>query len=381
MPGTTEYERALAENRRYAAQFDRSALPGVPGRKLAVLACMDARMTVEDILAIRTGDAHIIRNAGGLATEDALRSLIISQQLLGTEEVIVIGHTRCGMLTFRDDELRRRLAEQTGTDVDVSFHAFQDLESNIRTQIDLIKAHPWTKDVPVHGLIYEVETGRLREVAAVVGNPAAAADTAAMPELPEVETIARDLKPLVQGATIIGVWTDWPRSIRHPDPGSFGREVVGRADPGRGTARQVAGSVPLRRRRAGRPGQDDGPDLCGASRHHPRPPRPRAVRAGRRALDAVPRHPQVRARRASIGGTRQEPFSAQATRASCLPSTVPNRWRTTSRSSASERDCASGGRGSSRCCWTRASWPGSETSTRTRRFGERDSIRCGPPLV
>lgn len=101
----TEYERALAENRRWAAQFDRSALPGVPGRKLAVLACMDVRLTVEDILAIRTGDAHIIRNAGGLATDDALRSLIISQQLLGTEEVIVIGHTGCGMLTFRDDEL------------------------------------------------------------------------------------------------------------------------------------------------------------------------------------------------------------------------------------------------------------------------------------
>ena len=161
----TEYERALAENRRYAAQFDRSALPGVPGRKLAVLACMDARVTVEDILAIRTGDAHIIRNAGGLATDDALRSLIISQQLLGTEEVIVIGHTRCGMLTFKDDEVRRRLAEQTGVDVDVTFHAFQDLEANIRAQIERINAHPWTKDVPVHGLIYEVETGRLREVA------------------------------------------------------------------------------------------------------------------------------------------------------------------------------------------------------------------------
>ena len=167
MAGTeaTEYERALAENRRYAAQFDRSALPGVPGRKLAVLACMDARITVEDVLAIRTGDAHIIRNAGGLATDDALRSLIISQQLLGTEEVIVIGHTRCGMLTFKDDEVRRRLAEQTGVDVDVTFYAFQDLESNIRAQIERIKAHQWTKDVPVHGLIYEVETGRLREVA------------------------------------------------------------------------------------------------------------------------------------------------------------------------------------------------------------------------
>jgi carbonic anhydrase len=160
----TEYERALAENRRYVAQFDRSALPGVPGRRLAVLACMDARITVEELLAIRTGDAHIIRNAGGLATDDALRSLIISQQLLGTEEVIVIGHTSCGMLTFRDDDLRRRLAQQTGVEVDVDFRAFPDLESNIRAQVDRIRAHPWLKAVPVHGLIFEVETGRLREV-------------------------------------------------------------------------------------------------------------------------------------------------------------------------------------------------------------------------
>jgi carbonic anhydrase len=98
-----ELDRALAENARYAAQFDRSDLPLPPGRRLAVLACMDARLTVEDVLGLRTGDAHIIRNAGGLATDDAIRSLVISQHLLGTEEVIVIEHTGCGMLTFEED--------------------------------------------------------------------------------------------------------------------------------------------------------------------------------------------------------------------------------------------------------------------------------------
>jgi len=162
---SSEYARALAENERYAAQFDRSSLPLPPGRKLAVLACMDARLTVEDVLGLRTGDAHIIRNAGGLATDDAIRSLVISQQLLGTEEVIVIEHTGCGMLTFRDEEVHRDLAARTGEDVDLAFYAFGELEPNLRSQIDRIRAHPWIKDVPVHGLIYEVETGRLRNVA------------------------------------------------------------------------------------------------------------------------------------------------------------------------------------------------------------------------
>ena len=157
--------RALAENDRYAAQFDRSALPLPPGRKLAVLACMDARLTVEDALGLRTGDAHIIRNAGGLATDDAIRSLVISQRLLGTEEVIVVEHTGCGMLTFEDEPVRERIATETGETVDLPLHAFGDLEQNLRDQVARIRAHPWIKDVPVSGLIYEVETGRLRQVA------------------------------------------------------------------------------------------------------------------------------------------------------------------------------------------------------------------------
>src|SRR6266542_372198 len=148
---SSEYARALAENERYAAQFHHSSLPLPPGRKLAVLACMDARLTVEDVLGLRTGDA--------------IRSLVISQQLLGTEEVIVIEHTGCGMLTFRDEEVRRDLAARTGSDVDLPLHAFDELEANLRSQVSRIRTHPWTKDVPVHGLVYDVESGRLKEVA------------------------------------------------------------------------------------------------------------------------------------------------------------------------------------------------------------------------
>jgi carbonic anhydrase len=161
---TPEYVRALQENERYVAQFDRSTLQLPPGRRLAVLACMDARLTVEDVLGLRSGDAHIIRNAGGLASDDAIRSLVISQRLLGTEEVIVIEHTGCGMLTFDDADVRRDIAEQTGTEVDLPLGAFDELEGNLRAQVQRIRSHPWIKDVPVHGLIYEVETGRLREV-------------------------------------------------------------------------------------------------------------------------------------------------------------------------------------------------------------------------
>lgn len=160
----SEFERALAENARYATQFDRSALPLPPGRRLAVLACMDARLTVEDVLALRTGDAHIIRNAGGLATDDAIRSLVISQHLLGTEEIIVIEHTGCGMLTFEDEPVRQRIAEEQGAAVDLPLLAFGDLEANLRAQVERIRRHPWVRDVPIHGLVYEVETGRLRRV-------------------------------------------------------------------------------------------------------------------------------------------------------------------------------------------------------------------------
>jgi carbonic anhydrase len=160
----TEYERALAENARYSAQFDRSELPLPPGRRLAVLACMDARLTVEDVLGLRTGEAHIIRNAGGLATDDAIRSLVISQHLLGTEEIIVIEHTGCGMLTFEDQPVRAKIAADQGASVDLPLLPFPDLEANLASQVDKIRAHPWIKAVPVHGVIYEIETGRIRPI-------------------------------------------------------------------------------------------------------------------------------------------------------------------------------------------------------------------------
>ena len=109
--------------------------------------------------------SHLIRNAGGHATDDAIRSLVISQQLLGTEEVVVTDHTGCGMLRFQDDEGRRDLAERTGSQVDLPLGSFDEFEDNLSAHVQRIRAHPWTKDVPVHGLIYEVESGRLREVA------------------------------------------------------------------------------------------------------------------------------------------------------------------------------------------------------------------------
>jgi carbonic anhydrase len=125
---------------------------------------MDSRLTVEDVLGLRSGDAHIIRNAGGLATDDAIRSLVISQNLLGTEEVIVIEHTGCGMLTFRDEDVRADLAARTGADVELPLLPFPDLERNLREQVERIRTHPWLMSTSVRGMIYEVETGRLREV-------------------------------------------------------------------------------------------------------------------------------------------------------------------------------------------------------------------------
>jgi carbonic anhydrase len=160
-----EYERLLAENDRYTESFDRSALTAAPLTGLAILACMDARLDVEEALGLRTGDAHIIRNAGGLATDDAIRSLIVSQQLLGTDEIIVIGHTGCGLMGIDEEPLRDRLRASSGRALDISFGSFSELEANVRLQVDRLRTHAWLKKVPVHGLVFEVETGRLREVA------------------------------------------------------------------------------------------------------------------------------------------------------------------------------------------------------------------------
>ena len=157
----------IQANQEYANQFDHKDLAKPPRRKLAVVACMDARLTIEPMLGLKTGDAHIIRNAGGIVTEDAIRSLIISHTLLGTQEFIIINHTDCGMLSFKDEELRERLQEDTHTTAaePSTFHAFSDLNENVRQQIQKVKAHPWIpKHIPVRGFIYGVEDGRLSEV-------------------------------------------------------------------------------------------------------------------------------------------------------------------------------------------------------------------------
>ena len=160
-------DEILKANETYAENFTGGELPLPPARKLAVVACMDARLIVSQILGLKAGDAHIIRDAGGIVTEDALRSLIISHQLLGTQEFIIINHTDCGMLTFKDEELRAKLQKQTGTATvaRVAFHAFSNLEENVRQQIQKVRSHPWVpKQVSVRGFIYDVKTGRLKEV-------------------------------------------------------------------------------------------------------------------------------------------------------------------------------------------------------------------------
>jgi carbonic anhydrase len=160
-------DEVLAANQQYAGKFNQGNLAMPPVRKLAVLACMDARLTVEQLLGLKTGDAHIIRNAGGIATEDALRSLIISHHLLGTQEFIVINHTDCGMLTFDDAELLNKLEKQTGTAViaPVHFHAFNDVAENVRRQVARIQSHPYIpKQIPVRGFVYDVKSGKLEEI-------------------------------------------------------------------------------------------------------------------------------------------------------------------------------------------------------------------------
>jgi carbonic anhydrase len=160
-----EYQRILSENRRYVEAFDRSALTAAPLSGIAILACMDARLDVEEALGLRTGDAHIIRNAGGLATDDAIRSVVVSQELLGTDEVVVIGHTHCGLEGGSDQAIRDALIARSGHDVALEFGSFSDVAASVRAQVDRIRAHPWVRDVAVHGLIFDVETGALTEVA------------------------------------------------------------------------------------------------------------------------------------------------------------------------------------------------------------------------
>lgn len=162
----------LKANQQFASTFRTGSQPIAPAKKLAVLACMDARLNVERALGLDAGDAHIIRNAGGIADESALRSLIISHRVLGTNQFIVINHTDCGMMKFDGDQLRSDLRATTGSDAAVprSFHTFSDLEQNVREQMEAIRSHPWlSRDIAVRGFIYDVNTGRLREVQSAGG--------------------------------------------------------------------------------------------------------------------------------------------------------------------------------------------------------------------
>jgi carbonic anhydrase len=158
---------ALKASENHGRGFQSAHLAAPPARKIAIVACMDARLTLEPMLGLKTGDAHIIRNAGGIVTEDVVRSLIISQQLLGTKEVMIINHTDCGMLTFNDEALRAQLVKSTGklAVAPARFYAFSNLEQNVREQIHKLKSHPWIpRQIAVRGFVYEVRSGRLKEI-------------------------------------------------------------------------------------------------------------------------------------------------------------------------------------------------------------------------
>jgi carbonic anhydrase len=153
----------------YASSFTKGDLPMPPGRQVAVVACMDARLNPYGILGLSEGDAHVIRNAGGVVTDDVVRSLAISQRLLGTREIILIHHTDCGMLTFRDDEVKAQIQADTGLRPPFALEAFPDADDDIRQSIARIAANPFIphKD-QVRGFVYDVKSGRLREVPALV---------------------------------------------------------------------------------------------------------------------------------------------------------------------------------------------------------------------
>jgi carbonic anhydrase len=155
----------LRNAERYAAEFRLADLPARPAGRVAIVACMDARLIPTRLFGLQEGDAHVIRNAGGVVTDDEIRSLAISQRQLGTEEIILVHHTDCGMLTLDEDEFRRSLEAETGIRPSWAVEAFDDLDEDVRQSIARIRASPFIprKDA-IRGFVYEVETGRLREV-------------------------------------------------------------------------------------------------------------------------------------------------------------------------------------------------------------------------
>jgi carbonic anhydrase len=149
----------------YGQSFERGDLPLPPAKRVAVVACMDARLNPYGLLGLQEGDAHVIRNAGGVITDDEIRSLAISQRLLGTEEIMLIHHTDCGMLTFGDDDFRRELQRETGVKPEWPAEAFEDLEEDLRQSIGRIKASPFIpRKETIRGFVYDVHTGHLDEV-------------------------------------------------------------------------------------------------------------------------------------------------------------------------------------------------------------------------
>ena len=159
-------DELLRNAEEYAAGFDKGDLPLPPARKVAVLACMDARLNPYGLLGLHEGDAHVIRNAGGVVTDDEIRALAISQHQLGTEEIVLMHHTDCGMLTFTDDDFKRSVQDDVGIKPEWAAEAFPDLDEDVRQSVRRIQADPFVvhKD-RIRGFVYEVETGRLREVA------------------------------------------------------------------------------------------------------------------------------------------------------------------------------------------------------------------------
>ncbi len=154
----------LANNAEYAESFE-GPLPLPPAKHIAVLACMDARLNVYAALGLQEGESHVIRNAGGVVTDDEIRSLAISQRLLGTKEIILIHHTDCGMLTFTDDQFRKSIQDETGIRPEWATEAFSDLDADVRRSVDRIKASPFIPHTDqVRGFVFDVATGRLDEV-------------------------------------------------------------------------------------------------------------------------------------------------------------------------------------------------------------------------
>ncbi len=158
-------DELLERNGAYARGFASGALPMPPARKVVVVACMDARLNPYGMLGLSEGDAHVIRNAGGVVTDDVIRSLLISQRLLGTREIMLIHHTDCGMLTFKDDDVKAAVHADTGLKPHFALEAFADLDEDVRQSVARIKASPFVPDKgSVRGFIYDVATGALREV-------------------------------------------------------------------------------------------------------------------------------------------------------------------------------------------------------------------------